>query len=89
MMDITFGSECKHKNDSCIIIFDGLTIDGDVSACRLTSSKSFTICSPFERETFMSKSVHIADHMTARSAAAGRVLVRLCSLISWSDKRLA
>lgn len=42
-----------------------------------------------ERETFMSKSVHIADNMTARSAAAGRVLVRLCSLISRSDKRLA
>ncbi len=42
-----------------------------------------------ERETFMSQIVHIADRMTTRSAAAGSVLVRLCSLISRSDKRLA
>jgi hypothetical protein len=37
----------------------------------------------------MSKSVHIAGRMSARSAAADRVLVRLCFLISRSDKRLA
>ena len=56
---------------------------------RLTAAKVFTICSPAERENLMLKSVHIADRMTARSAAAaGRALVRLCS-ISLSDLRLA
>jgi hypothetical protein len=45
---------------------------------------SFTV----ERETLMPKTAHIADRMTARSTAAGRVLVRLRS-ISGSIKRLA
>jgi hypothetical protein len=41
-----------------------------------------------EREILMLQTAHIADRMTARSQAAGRDLVRLCS-ISISVKRLA